>query len=442
MHRPIKGLRLPVHCRLALASLCLAAGSNAAAADAPRAINVGGSAYTAVDGTEFAAEAFTSGGSVAQIDRVKGVQNPDLYRTCRVGDVRVDLPIADGTYDVTLYFAEPDELGRGERVFAVQAENRTVIDDLDVMLFRDGKIRSGLSVTAPDIRVEDGELSIGLEASVNEPLICAVLVRDKMPRADDWRLTWSDEFEGDEVDSSNWNIEEWEPGRVNDEDQAYTARARNLRIEDGVLVIEAHREDYEGARYTSARIQGSGKADFLYGRFEARARLPEGQGTWPAIWMLPSDPFRYATTCSGDAGWQGSDDCDAWPNSGEIDIMEHVGYQMNHVHGTVHTRAYYWHMWEQRKGRVIADAANQKFHVYAMEWSPEKIEVFLDDTLYFTYVNEGTGWEAWPFDQPFHWILNLAVGGAWGRAGGPIDDSIFPQQLEIDWVRVYERDAE
>ena len=222
MRMSIKVLRLPVHRSLALASLCLAATSGVAAADAPRAINVGGPAYTAVDGTEFAAEAFTSGGTVANIDRVKGVQNPDLYKTCRVGDVRVDLPIADGTYDVTLYFAEPDELGRGERVFAVQDENRTVIGDLDVMLFRDGKIRSGLSVTAPDVRVDDGELSIGVEASVNEPLLCAVLVRDKMPRADDWRLTWSDEFEGDELDSSNWNIEEWEPGRVNDEDQAYT----------------------------------------------------------------------------------------------------------------------------------------------------------------------------------------------------------------------------
>ena len=158
--------------------------------------------------------------------------------------------------------------------------------------------------------------------------------------------------------------------------------------------------------------------------------------------MLASDPFRYATTCSSDAEWHGNSECDAWPNSGEIDIMEHVGYQMNHVHGTVHTKAYYWRMWEQRKGRVILDGVADNFHVYALEWSPEKIEIFLDDTLYFTYINEGTGWEAWPFDHAYHWILNLAVGGAWGRAGGPIDDSIFPQRLEIDWVRVYERDTE
>ena len=98
--------------------------------------------------------------------------------------------------------------------------------------------------------------------------------------------------------------------------------------------------------------------------------------------------------------------------------MEHVGYQMNHVHGTVHAKAYYWVMWEQRKGRVLLPDVANNFHVYALEWSPEKIEIFVDDTLYFTYMNEGTGWEAWPFDHAFHWVLNVAVGGVWGRAGG------------------------
>ena len=287
-----------------------------AASDAPRAINFAGPAYTAVDGTMFAADAFASGGTEARIDRVKGVQNPDLYRTCRVGDIQVDLPIANGTYDLTLFFAEPDEVERDARVFDVIAEGRTIMDDLDVMLFRDGQIRSGLSVVAPDVNVSDGELSLRFEASAGDPVICAALVRDKMPRASDWQLTWREEFDGPELDRATWNIEEWEPGRVNDEDQAYNARDKNLSIEDGTLIIEAHSEDYDDALYTSGRIQSSGKADFLYGRFEARARLPEGQGTWPAIWMLPSDPFRYATTCSDDEGWQGSKDCDAWPYSG------------------------------------------------------------------------------------------------------------------------------
>jgi beta-glucanase (GH16 family) len=229
----------------------------------------------------------------------------------------------------------------------------------------------------------------------------------------------------------------WPARKVNDEDQAYTDRPENARLEDGMLVIEAHREEYDDAEYTSARIHSSGKGDFLYGRFEIRAKLPRGQGTWPAIWMLPSDPFAYATNCE-EGEWQGNSDCDAWPNSGEIDIMEHVGYQMNHVHGTVHTKAYFWQVWEQRKGRIILDDVADAFHVYAIEWTPERIDAFVDDTLYFTYVNEQKGWEEWPFDKPFFLIMNVAVGGAWGRAGGPIDETVFPQKMLVDWVRVYQ----
>jgi len=280
---------------------------------------------------------------------------------------------------------------------------------------------------------------VHFEASGMQPVLSALQVRKKTGRDASWELVWQDDFDGPELDATKWTHNVWPPRKVNDEDQAYTSRARNVRIEDGHLVIEAHREDYEGAAYTSGRIHSSGKADFLYGRFEVRSRLPRGQGTWPAIWMLPSDPMVYATTCSNDADWQGSNDCDAWPNSGEIDIMEHVGYQMNHIHGTVHTRAYYWRMWEQRKGRIVIDDAADDFHIYAMEWSPERIDVFVDDSLYFTYVNEHNSWREWPFDRPFNLILNIAVGGAWGRAGGPIDDSIFPQRMLVDYARVYRK---
>ena len=164
--------------------------------EAPRAINIGGSEVTAADGTMFAAEAFVSGGTVARTDAIKGSQNPGLFRECRTGDVNIDLPLADGTYDVTFFFSEPDEIGGRERLFNVLAEGETVIDELDVMAFRDGKIRSGLTITTPDVTVNDGELTVRFAAAVNEPVICAVLVRDKMPRSDDWQLTWNDEFDG------------------------------------------------------------------------------------------------------------------------------------------------------------------------------------------------------------------------------------------------------
>ncbi len=421
--------------------LAIAQVAAANSGDVVWAVNVGGSAYEASDGTSYLAETSVKGGKVGTIEAAKGSQDAPLYQSYREGDIRIDHPIANGTYDITFHFAEPQTVERDQRVFATFAEGRRVIEDLDVMLFRDGKVHSALTVTVPGVAITDGELNIYFEASAMQPVLSALRVRRESVRDDSWAIVWQDEFDGPELDDSKWSYRVWEPRRVNDEDQAYTARSKNVRIEDGHLVIEAHREEYDGARYTSGRIHTSGKADFLYGRIEARAKLPRGQGTWPAIWMLPSDPMAYATTCSNDADWQGSDDCDAWPNSGEIDIMEHVGYQMNHIHGTVHTRAYYWRMWEQRKGRILIDDAADAFHVYALEWSPERIDVFVDDSLYFTYVNEHKSWREWPFDRPFHLVLNIAVGGAWGRSGGPIDDSMLPQRMLVDYVRVYSRAA-
>jgi beta-glucanase (GH16 family) len=408
------------------------------AADLVWAINVGGPAYEGIDGTRYAAEASVAGGTIGQMGTVKGSQDAFLYKSYRVGDIEVAHPIDNGTYDVTFHFAEPDDIGGRERVFDGFAEGQRVIDDLDIMSFRDGKVFSALTVTASDVVVADGELNIRFEASVNQPTLSALVVRSKDRPEQDWRLVWSDEFDGETLDDSKWSPNIWPPRKVNDEDQAYTGREKNLRVENGMLIIEAHKEDYEGASYTSGRVHSEGKGDFLYGRFEVRAKLPRGQGTWAAIWMLPSDPYKYSTTCEPGEDWQGSSTCNAWPNSGEIDIMEHVGYQMGHVHGTVHNEAYYWLKWEQRKGRILLDAPDEEFHDYSLEWTPDRIDIFVDDTHYFTYVNEGTGWNAWPYDHPYNLILNVAVGGAWGRAGGPIDDTIFPQSMEVDYVRVFE----
>ena len=409
------------------------------ATDLAWAVNVGGATYEGIDGTTYAAETSISGGKTGEMETVKGSQDPMLYRTYREGGIEIKHPIANGRYDITFHFAEPKQLQRGDRVFDTIIEGLAAIDGLDVTLARDGKVESALTVTVPNVNVTDGELNVTFDASAGEPVLSALVVRNKNRPAPDWELVWSDEFDGPELDPGNWSPDIWPPRKVNDEDQAYTQHKRNLRIEDGMLVIEAHKEEYEDASYTSGRVHSAGKGDFLYGRFEIRAKLPSGQGTWPAIWMLPSDPYKYATTCEEGEDWQGSSTCNAWPNSGEIDIMEHVGYEMNHVHGTVHNESYYWVKWEQRKGRILLNDVDADFHVYALEWTPERIDVFVDDSHYFTYANEGTGWSAWPYDQPFHLILNVAIGGAWGRAGGPIDDSIFPQAMLVDYVRVYQR---
>lgn len=411
-----------------------------AAAEVSWAVNVGGPAFVASDGTRYEAESSISGGSPGTLAVVKGSQDPVLYQTFREGDIRVERPLANGAYDITFHFAEHEPIEGGERVFDVLVEDRPVIQGLDVMSSRDGKVFSALTVTIPRVEITDGMLDVRFSASAGQPVLSALLVRPAQVPRTGWEMVWSDEFETEGApDPLKWNTDVWPARVVNDEDQAYTARPKNLRVENGHLVIEAHKEAYEGADYTSARIHTQGKADFLYGRFEARAMVPRGKGTWAAIWMLPSDPFRYASTCGEGDTWQGSETCDAWPNSGEMDILEHVGYEMGHVHGTVHNRAYYWINWEQRKGRILLDDIDKEWFVYAMEWTPEKVDIFVDDTLYFTYVNENRGWESWPYDHPFHLIINLAVGGAWGRAGGGIDDEIFPQKMLVDWVRVYRR---
>ena len=403
------------------------------------AVNVGGDAYRSSDGIDYAADEYVNGGEAGAMTSVKGSQDPDLYKTYRHGDIAVNRPIDNGVYDVTFHFAEPEDIAGGERLFDVLINERIVFKELDVMSYRDGQVRSALTVTAPNVRIEDGELRIAFDANKKQPVLSALVVRNKNRPELNWELVWSDEFDQDGAPNpDNWTIRQWPPRVVNSEDQAYTAREKNVRVEEGMLIIEAHREEYGEAEYTSGRIYSAGKQDFLYGRFVARAKVPEGQGNWAAIWMLPSDPFKYASNCSDIVDWQGNRDCDAWPNSGEIDILEHVGYLQNHVHGTVHNRAYFFKNFEQRKGRVIFDDLSESFHDYVVEWYPDRIDMYVDDTLYFSYMNENKGWREWPYDHPFHLIVNLAIGGDWGRAGGPIDDSKFPQRLLVDYLRVYQ----
>ena len=240
--------------------------------------------------------------------------------------------------------------------------------------------------------------------------------------AQDWQLVWSDEFDVDGApDASKWTFETGGHGWGNNELQHYTGRLDNARVEDGVLVIEAKKEDYQGNAYTSARLNSA--ASWTYGRYEVRAQLPAGRGTWPAIWML------YSTNGYGNG---------SWPDNGEIDIMEHVGYQPNVVHSTVHTKAFNHAIGTQRGASTTVPTATTAFHEYAVEWEPNEIRGYVDDELYFTFENrDGYSWEQWPFDRDFHLLLNVAVGGDWGGSQG-VDDSVFPQAMRVDYVRVYQ----
>jgi beta-glucanase (GH16 family) len=243
--------------------------------------------------------------------------------------------------------------------------------------------------------------------------------------AGEWRLVWSDEFETAGLpDASKWTYDVGGNGWGNNELQYYgEGRSENARIEGGVLVIEARREPLGGRAYSSARLKT--RAGWTYGRIEVRARLPRGRGTWPAIWMLPQ---------KGTYGQGG------WPDNGEIDIMEHVGFDPEIVHASVHTRAYNHVDRTQRTAQTPVPGAQDDFHRYAVEWTTERIRGFVDGREYFGFANERVSnaqadWRQWPFDRDFHILLNIAVGGNWGGQKG-VDDSIWPQRMEIDYVRV------
>jgi beta-glucanase (GH16 family) len=254
------------------------------------------------------------------------------------------------------------------------------------------------------------------------PLLISMLLLAMMDRPmaqEPYRLAWSDEFEGSGLpDSANWDYDTGKHGWGNNELQDYTRSLENSEVKDGILIIRAVRS---GEEWTSARLVSRNKRDFLFGRVEVRAKLPAGRGTWPAIWMLPT-------------GWEYG----GWPNSGEIDIMEHVGYEQGLVYGTVHTGAYN-HVKETQVGSNIqVPDCSVNFHIYAIEWSESGIDFFVDEQKYFTFENDHKGDPStWPFDKHFHIILNIAVGGNWGGKHG-VDPSMQEAVMEIDYVRVYD----
>lgn len=240
-----------------------------------------------------------------------------------------------------------------------------------------------------------------------------------------WRLVWSDEFEqpeGSVPNPANWSYEIGGNGWGNNELEYYTSRTNNARIEHGQLVIEARKENFEGKSFTSARLLSRGKWSWTYGRFEARIKIPRGQGIWPAFWIM-------GTNISS-AGW---------PACGEIDIMENIGKEPGTVHGTAHGPGYSGGKgiggpWTLPGGAAIADA----FHDFAVECEPQRIIWFMDGRQYFTITPASLPQNSrWVFDQPKFLLLNLAVGGAW--PGNPDDTSNFPQQMVVDYVRVYEK---
>jgi len=238
----------------------------------------------------------------------------------------------------------------------------------------------------------------------------------------EWTLVWLDEFDYTGLpDSTKWSYDVGGHGWGNNELQYYTEkRLENARVENGFLTIEAHREEMNGKNYTSARLVSKGKGDWQYGKIEVKAKLPKGVGTWPAIWMLASTPKLK------------------WPDDGEIDIMEHVGYNHGFVHGSIHTKKYNHIIGTQLTDTTFVSDVADNFHRYQVEWNKDSLFVGIDDKVFFRCANDGTGYEAWPFDNKMHLLLNIAVGGNWGGQKG-VDENIWPQRMEIDYVRVWQK---
>ncbi len=258
-------------------------------------------------------------------------------------------------------------------------------------------------------------------------LLCAAMVSCNAKKGrktvDKYTLVWADEFNYQGLpDSTKWGYEVGGHGWGNNELQYYTkADTSNAFVKNGKLFIIARKADIGGQRFSSARLLTKGKAEWTYGKIEINAKLPPGRGLWPASWMLGANINEVG-----------------WPESGEIDIMEHVGFSRDSIFGTVHTSAYN-HLKGTQKGTTTPiKNPYGEFHTYAIEWTPGKIDFMLDGKVYYTVANENKTNAEWPFDKPFYLLLNIAVGGNLGGMKG-VDEDVFPAVMEVDYVRVYQR---
>ena len=245
----------------------------------------------------------------------------------------------------------------------------------------------------------------------------------------DYHLVWSDEFDYEGVpDPQKWNYDLGNHQWANGELQAYTDRRENVRVEDGRLVIRAVKEKDGERDYTSARLTTYGRHSWQYGLFEFRVRLPEGKGSWPAVWMLP-DTIRTGTP---------------WPLCGEIDIIEYIGRKLDQLFFSLHSEKHNHTRKDTKQYTVFRDfpGISQGYHDYHLEWTPEYFEFYVDGVSACRFHKsddmEDQTASAWPFDLPFYLILNIAVGGS---LGGEVEEERLPFIMEVEHVRVYQKNS-
>lgn len=235
---------------------------------------------------------------------------------------------------------------------------------------------------------------------------------------------WSDEFDVNGLPNNQiWGYDVGGGGWGNNELQNYTANdLDNASVENGKLIITAIKEASGTRQYSSARLVTKGKRDMKYGRIEIKAKIPAGRGSVSALWMLASQTT-YGTTF--------------WPDQGEIDIMEHVGFNPGIIHASIQTNIFNYTIATQKTAKTTLPTFDKEFHIYRMDWTPDEIKAFLDDNEFFSFKRrQFAPWQEWPFHHPQHILVNIAIGGNWGGLNG-IDDTIFPIRMELDYIRYY-----
>lgn len=234
---------------------------------------------------------------------------------------------------------------------------------------------------------------------------------------DNRKLIWEENFNGKALDTTVWNFELGNGcpnicGWGNNESQIYTKN--NHKVENGMLTITA---SYDGTQYTSTRITTKDKKEFQYGKMEVRAKLPQGKGLWPAFWMLGSNISQVG-----------------WPKSGEIDILEYIGKEPGQVFTSLHTQDSHGNTINTKKTKI--EGIEEGFHLYAIDWNKDQIAFYVDNHLVYTFKPEVKNENTWPYNQPFYFLINMAIGGNFG--GPDIDNSVFPQEFSIDYIKVYQ----
>jgi beta-glucanase (GH16 family) len=347
----------------------------------------------------------------------------------------IDIPVS-GRYIVRLY-AKNEEVTPGDcwledyidnkegRTYNITSGMIVSKNSSNIMVKKEG-VPLAAKMHFMKLHVENSPLLIDkIEFVLMKVLKVSPLVIKQNTTGKEWKLTWSDEFNGKKIDETKWTYDVGDWGWGNFEPQYYTERRpENARVEDGNLIIEARKND-NGNSWTSARLTTRGKESFLYGKIEFRAKVPAGNGSWSAGWLLGSD---YVDEMS-------------WPLCGEVDVMENVGNEIDDLtgngrtHGSVHYAGYYFKKGNQIPFITDVKNMNEEFHNYTLEWLPTGMKMYLDGVQYFDYQLNESRKVSWPYDRPQDLILNLAMGGG---MGGNINPNLTSQKLIFDYVRVYE----